>query len=163
MTTKVQIGTVTVQAGTEYTHQYECAAWHKTMRVTETVTVPIMGIVGAGGKVKDWPGPSYTVAGRVVSSDFTSLWGGMPISGAQSQIDRDLGEPDTYTACGYAHAMAKSILEGGSLNVTLQGFQAIEVHFEYPVWDRATKGYALDADGNRIMEPCMTYALVKIQ
>lgn len=115
------IGTVTLTDDQTFTRQYETAAWFQDIHVPAGATAELR--LDARGFVY------ATFAGVKGRSNFTSLYGGVPITRDGSKIDRGMGEPDTYGFQTYAYMAAKAIHEGtflGGAEVTLADGVSIE-------------------------------------
>jgi len=137
---KKQIGTYHVKGGETRTKSYEVAAWYQELKV-EPGDYPVYATFedGKGGEALD-TSVTWQIPGKVISSCFDSLFGGVPVT---SNRNRGVGQHTTYSSFTYAHALAKAILEKkeGLPFTLLPGFEAREIPFTYD--DKACVTYGI--------------------
>lgn len=112
---EVKIGFFELKEDKVFRNTYETAAWHQDILVSSGI-YPIYGEVKntdltprmSPGQIEDTSLFSK-LEGRVVSSDFSSLFFGNTIA---QKINENVGEQSVHVVNPYAHSIALSIIKG---------------------------------------------------
>jgi len=107
MSEAIKIGTKTLDKPEDFIQHYETAAWSRTIHC-EPQTVDVTATI-KNGEVKDL-GIGWTFKGVVTDANFPSLFGGVTTFGGKRP--QEIGEEASYTVTPYAHALARSLLDG---------------------------------------------------
>jgi hypothetical protein len=134
----LQIGTYRVAEPTKFTQHYETAAWYRNIEV-QPCEVPARLTLQEGRA--EWIGA--TVKGKVVGSDFTSLFGGLRVGAGK--VNEDVGEDAEYHVSARSYEVAAQMAkdpdraDGFKVDRTLVAFR--EHPFEGTKWDYDKKAY----------------------
>ena len=136
--TVVRIGTLAIPAGTRHRRESEFARWFDEIEAPEQ-TVEVFAHFGTDGRVETWPGVHYRIAGRIVASDWSPCYGGVPFSDGRN---KNLGQEQTHNVSLYGYSAAAGVVNG-SLPIALDpGFTAHESHaYEGREWNDETRAF----------------------
>jgi hypothetical protein len=131
MDNQLIVGVLTLREPTVFRNSYECARWYQDVEVP----TGMYEVVGHWDHTMDrLKGYSVTLRGKVVGSDFTSLWCGMPIPGAPDGINRDVGKEATHVIPGWYSGYCWALgLMGDELYSRMPERYALAPEYE-PVW-----------------------------
>jgi hypothetical protein len=149
------LGRVALRSTKSFTQHYECAAWHKTVECPPQVVELRFTLHGDGG----YPSFYATFAGKVTSSNFVPLFGGVRCG--SGGIDEEVGKDATHTVCFEAqHHLAGSVLNRSDFTYSFD-LDLDLVSIEWTVWKSA--GYLPDDILYREGEPWHNLATTNLK
>lgn len=125
---QVQIGVLLIPTDEVFRNEFEVAAWYQDVKVPAG-EYPIYAYIDIeSGEVCRWPLPQAVLPGVIVASDYSPLFGGVPIG---SKRNEDVGKPANYVWTHYAHSIAHNVLEGRGNIKLLPYAEARIIKYEY--------------------------------